>query len=82
MSEKKLYRVSVAFDFYAYAEDGEDAQFFARDALLDMSMGDCAASREVRPGHALAAGWGRHSLVYHEESGDLELGTLLDRARP
>jgi len=82
MSEKKLFRVSVEFEFYAYAEDEWDAQYFAQDALNDISVGDCATSMEVRPSHALAAGWSRDSLVYHEESGDISLGSLLDKAQP
>jgi hypothetical protein len=80
MREKKLFRVTVEFDFYAYAEDQYDAMDMARDAADDFNLDDCAIYEEVKTQpRYLSDGWTRDSLVYDSDSGDIELGTLLDK---
>lgn len=78
MSEKKLYRVSVEFDFYAYAEDDYEARELAQDAVDDMIASDCAIAIEVKAGDPISHDWTRDCLVYHNEGGDIELGEVLD----
>jgi len=80
MSEKKLFRVTVEFDFYAYAEDQYDAMDLARDAVDDVNLDDCASAEEVKTQpRYLSDDWTRDSLVYHSDSGDIALGTVLDK---
>jgi hypothetical protein len=80
MSEKKLFLVTVEFDFYAYAENEDEAMELARDAVDHVFVEDCVSTEEVKaqPRH-LSDGWNRRSLVYHSDSGDIELGSLLDK---
>lgn len=80
MSEKKLFRVTVKFDFYAYAEDQYDAMDMARDAADDFNLDDCAITEEVKTQpRYLSDGWTRDSLVFDSDGKDIELGSLLDK---
>lgn len=80
MEERKLYEVTVAYTFYAYAESGVTAALLADDAIRDASSGDYATARAVMHSDArIACDWDRKSLVYHEGDEDLELGDLLDK---
>jgi hypothetical protein len=80
MSEKKLFRVTVEFDFYAYAEDQYDAMDLARDAADAVNLNDCASAEEVKTQpRYLSDDWTRDSLVYDSHGGDIALGTLLDK---
>ena len=78
MSEKKLYRVSVEFDFYAYAEDDYEARELAQDAVDGMIASDCAIAIEVKAGEPTLHDWSPYDLVYHNGGEDIELGEVLD----
>jgi hypothetical protein len=77
MSDKKLYRVTVEFTYYAHVEDRLEALGYAAEALSDSFSGTTAAAQPVPyADSALAAGWGRDLLIYSED--DITLGEALD----
>ena len=67
----KLYRVEVAFEFIALAEDAAEAESYAYDATCDMSdIAEHARARPMRNAqgrHTYPQGWNEDCLVYGAE---------------
>lgn len=77
MSDKKLYRVTVEFTYYAHAEDRLEALGYASEALSDSYAGTTSAAQPVPYADSpLAQGWSRDLLIYSED--DITLGEALD----
>lgn len=74
----KLYEVEVSFTYYAFAPHQRAAEGFVREAFNDFGVISVDATRVVSKAHAIDAGWEDDSLVYHDEGGDITLGSLLD----
>jgi hypothetical protein len=89
MAEGKLFKVTVHYEYYAYAETAHWAGVLAPDAL-DSAMYAGEATKVVPVEFAdepLIKGWNRESAVYNDDrrtyyeadESDMTLGALLDR---
>lgn len=65
---KKLYLVTVEFDYYVMAESEYDAAGFADEAALDSSLRDEACAEVVEAGHVVSPPHVPHELIYGTKS--------------
>ena len=76
---KKLFTVSLEFEYYAYAESEEEAKKFIHQALDDV----CGIENELivieqHPDGEVLSGWSQACLVYHSGHEDI----TVDQAWP
>ena len=73
---KKLWIVTVEFEFMAWAETDDEAEEFAEEATEDTDSRHSAYAREyVR---SLATGWDNESIVYHDGDEDITVQDALE----
>jgi hypothetical protein len=81
MSEKKLYRVELNIEFYAYTETEREAQLMVDDFLRDTSFldEDTFAHPITRQDQMYwPPGWTENSLVYTSDGTDVKLGDIVN----
>lgn len=86
MADKKLYRVSVAYDYYVYAADELEAEHMASDTT-DFIEESAKASLVRHSDEPISQGWNRNSEVFFDDNRTyfvadepaLTLGALLDQ---
>lgn len=81
MSEKKLYRVEIRTEFFAYTATAADAIDLAEDAVRDAGVYDCAipVPVEYREHAYFADNWEATSLVYTTDGEDITLGEIIEK---
>ncbi len=81
MSEKKLYRVELNVEFYAYTTNERAAQFAVYDFLRDSSFldDDTFAHPITRQDQMYwPPGWDESSLVYTDDGTDVRLSDIVN----
>lgn len=79
-AEKKLYKVTVEYTFYAAAESELAAIRLADEALNDAYLCDCTEATEVQHSdESRFDAWGEDDLIYHEGREDITLGSMLSK---
>ncbi len=86
---KKLFTVSVEFEYSVMAEDEREALDYADDVVRDMSglsdSGHATVAVTMKPDGTfstnLPSGWSREDLVYGVDNGDQTLAEAIDSER-
>jgi len=73
---KRLFRVAIEFEAYAYAENEAEARDFAHEIVTTEDPGSCWAD-EVKPGQGVS--WHQDALVYHDGEDDLPIHEAMRR---
>ena len=69
---KRLYRVTVEFEFVAYADDEYEAEGFTREAARDFYLDSTYAQATEMTG-PLPVDWTEADCVYHDGEGDISV---------
>lgn len=80
MSQKKLYRVEIQLEYFAYADSEDAARMMADDMVRDESfLDDAAVAHPVTcKKHVMYPyGWEDTSLVYTDDGEDITLGEIV-----
>lgn len=73
MSDKKLYIVTVKYEYAVVAEDEFEAVAAADDAERDAFLQEQCSCQEATMEHYLPSGWNDSCLVYDDTDGDLPI---------
>lgn len=82
MGQKKLYRVEIQLEYFAYADSEDSARMMADDMVRDeFFLDDAAVAHPVTCKKHLIYpyGWEDTSLVYTDDGEEITLGAIVDQ---